>query len=248
LPRRLASALRLAVLSKVNLPNRSSTEMEQSCYKCGQLVEEGIPFCPHCGAPQIRVVIAQAAPALAVAADTPITTESPNQSAEQAVPVVAVPMHWSGAMKPCALAALVGVVLIFLGLYPIVAMLSAGFLAVIFFRQGNPGFSIRTATAARVGALSGLLWFAIASIVGTLLTMVLHKGPEIRSKALEMLQQMASQTTDPQAIAMFDRFKSPEGLEFLMIASLLLAFLASLILGSLGGVLAGFMLRRRDRR
>jgi hypothetical protein len=150
-------------------------------------------------------------------------------------------------MKPCALAALVGVVLIFLGLYPIVAMLSAGFLAVIFFRQSNPGFSIRTATAARVGALSGLLWFAIASIVGTLLTMVLHKGPEIRSKALEMLQQMASQTTDPQAIAMFDRFKSPEGLEFLMIASLVLAFLASLVLGSLGGVLGGFVLRRRNR-
>ena len=36
--------------------------MEQPCYKCGQTVEEGIPFCPHCSAPQIRVVVAEPAP------------------------------------------------------------------------------------------------------------------------------------------------------------------------------------------
>ena len=33
--------------------------MEQPCYKCRQLVEEGRPFCPHCGAPQIRVLVAE---------------------------------------------------------------------------------------------------------------------------------------------------------------------------------------------
>jgi hypothetical protein len=222
--------------------------MEQSCYKCGQPVEEGIPFCPHCAAPQIRVVIAQPTPVLAVAADTPATTESSSVSAGQSIPVVAVPMRWSGAMKPCTLAAVVGVLLMFLGLYPFVAMLCVGFLAVIFFRQSNPSFSIRTATAARVGALSGLLWFAISSIALTLFTIILHKGPEIRTQILDKLQQTASQTTDPQLIAMFDRFKSPAGLEFLMIASLVLAFLAALVLGSLGGMLGGFVMARRDRR
>jgi hypothetical protein len=222
--------------------------MEQPCYKCGEEVEEGIPFCPHCAAPQIRVVVADPVQALAIASDPQISTEPLSHSAEQAVPVVAIPMHWSGAMKPCALAALAGALLMVLGLYPFVAMVCVGFLAVIFFRQSNPGFSIKTATAARVGALAGLIWFAISSIVATLFTLVLHKGPDIRSQLLEKLQETAAQTTDPQVIAMFDRFKSPEGLELLMIASLILAFIASLILGSLGGALGGFVLGRRDRR
>jgi hypothetical protein len=222
--------------------------MEQSCYKCGEQVEEGIPFCPHCAAPQIRVVVAESAPALAVATDSLVTTEISSHSAGQAVPMVAVPMQWSGALKPCALAAVVGSLLMVLGLNPFVAMACVGFLAVIFFRQSNPGFSIRVATAARVGALAGLLWFAISSIVATLFTIVLHKGPDIRSQLLEKLQETSSQTTDPQMIAMFDRFKTPEGLELLMIASLIIAFLASIILGSLGGALGGFVLGRRDRR
>jgi hypothetical protein len=222
--------------------------MERPCYKCGELVEEGIPFCPHCAAPQIRVVIAEPAPALAVAADTPVTIETASHSPAQTIPVVAVPLHWSGAMKPCVLAAVVGSLLMVLGLYPFVAMACVGFLAVIFFRQSNPGFSIKTATAARVGALAGLIWFAISSIVATLFTLILHKGPDIRSQLLEKLQQTAAQTTDPQVLAMFDRFKSPEGLQLLMIASLVLAFLASLILGSLGGALGGVLLGRRDRR
>lgn len=210
-------------------------------------MEEGIPFCPHCAAPQIRVVIAEAAPVLAVAGDALVTTEASAPSSGPSVPVVALPMRWSSALKPCALAALIGSLLMVLGLYPFVAMVCVGFLAVIFFRQSNPGSSIRTATAARVGALAGLLWFAISSIVGTLFTIVLHKGPEIRGQLLEKLQQTAAQTTDPQVIAMFDRLKSPEGLELMMIAGLGVAFVSALILGSLGGVLGGFVLGRRNR-
>ena len=219
--------------------------MEQPCYKCGQSVEQGVPFCPHCGGPQIRVVIAQPEPALAT--DVPGVSESTGHAAEPPVPVLVVPTRWSGALKPCALAAMTGLLLVFLGLYPIVAMLSVGFLAAIFFRQSNPGMPVRPGTAAKVGALAGLLWFAISSIAATLFTIVLHKGPEIRSQILEKLQLAAPQTTDPQVIAMFNRLKSPEGLEFLMIASLVVAFLAAMVLGSLGGALGGFLLGRRDR-
>ncbi len=36
--------------------------MDHPCHKCGQSAEDGVPFCSHCGAPQIRVAMAEPAP------------------------------------------------------------------------------------------------------------------------------------------------------------------------------------------
>jgi hypothetical protein len=221
--------------------------MEQPCYKCGQTVEQGVPFCPHCSAPQIRVVIAEPAPPpLAFAAAT-TSQDSAVLPASQTVPVLALPMQWSQAFKPCALAALVASLLMYLGLNPFVAMVSVGFLAVIFYRQPRPGIMIKAATGAGIGALGGLLWFAMSSIREALIVIFLHKGPELRNALLVKIQQVASQTSDPQVAAMFERLKTPGGLEFLMLTSLVFAFLASIVLGGLGGALGSAILGRRER-
>jgi hypothetical protein len=222
--------------------------MEQSCYKCGHMIEEGRPFCPHCSAPQIRVVISEpipAAPPLTEAASvSQVSTALP---ASETVPVLAIPMHWSHAVKPCALAALVGSLLMILGLHPLVAMLVVGFLAVVFYRQGGPGVSLTAGAGARLGALSGLLCFAMSSILEAGVVLVWHKGPEIRQGLIAVIDQAASRTSDPQALAVFDRFKTPEGIELLMVAGLIVGFLASVALCALGGVLGGSVLGRRNR-
>jgi len=222
--------------------------MEQPCYKCGQTVEEGIPFCPHCSAPQIRVVIAEAAPPLAFAASTNSQdVDVAALPASQTVPVLALPMQWSQALKPCALAALVASVLMSLGLNPFVAMISVGFLAVVFYRQGRPGIKLKAASGAALGALAGLLWFAMSSIFETSIVIFLHRGPELRTALITKIQEAAAQTTDPQVLTIFDRFKTPGGLEFLMIMGLIFAFIASIVLGGLGGTLGAAILGRRDR-
>ena len=222
--------------------------MEQPCYKCGQAVEEGVAFCPHCSAPQIRVVVAEPVLAPSVDADSVATSQSAAVlPASQTVPVLALPMQWSQAIRPCGLAALVASLLMSLGLNPFVAMLSVGFLAVIFYRQHHPGAAIKTAAGARIGALSGLLWFAISSILEAAIVLLLHKGPEIRTELLAKIEQAAGQTTDPQTLAVFDRFKTPGGLEFLMVFGLIFAFLASIVLASLGGALGGALLGRREK-
>ena len=221
--------------------------MENPCYKCGQTVEEGVPFCPHCSAPQIRVVIAEPAPpplAFAAATNSPDSAVLP---ASQTIPVLALPMLWSQALRPCALAAVVASLLMYLGLHPFVAMLCVGFLAVVFYRQRRPGIATKPATGAGIGALAGLLWFAMSSILEALIVIFLHKGPELRSALLAKLQQLSSQTSDPQVLAMFERFKTPGGLEFLMLTSLVFAFLASIVLAGLGGALGGAILGRRDK-
>jgi hypothetical protein len=220
--------------------------MEQPCYKCGQAVEEGVPFCPHCSAPQIRVVMAEPEPPLVFAAAA-ASQDAAALPASQTVPVLALPMHWSQAIKPCALAALVASVLMSLGLNPFVAMISVGFLAVVFYRQGRPGIKLKTASGAGLGALAGLLWFAISSIFETSIVLFLHKGPELRTALIAKIQEAAAQTSDPQVLAVFDRFKTPGGLEFLMVMGLIFAFLASIVLGGLGGTLGAAILGRRDR-
>lgn len=220
--------------------------MEQSCYKCGQTVEEGIPFCPHCSAPQIRVVIAEAAtPPLAFAAAT-TTRDSAVLPASQTVPVLALPMQWSQALKPCALAALVASLLMSMGLNPFVAMFSVGFLAVIFYRQRHREAVIKAKAGGGLGAFAGLLWFAMSSVLEALLVIFLHKGQELRNEMITRIQQAASQTSDPQVQSLFERFKTGGGLEVLMLTGLLFAFFAAIVLGGLGGALCGAILGRRN--
>jgi hypothetical protein len=221
--------------------------MEQSCYKCGQTVEEGIPFCPHCSAPQIRVVIAEPAPLPLAYAGATTTQEAVSLPASQTVPVLALPMQWSQAFRPCALAAVVASLLMALGLNPFVAMFSVGFLAVVFCRQSRREILMRPAIGAGLGALAGLLWFAMSSILEALVIILFHKGPELSSELAKRIQQASSQTSDPQVLAVFDRLKSPGGLEVLMLIGLIFAFLASLVLGGLGGLLGGAILGRRGK-
>ena len=221
--------------------------MEQSCYKCGQTVEEGIPFCPHCSAPQIRVVIAEPAPLPLAFAGATTTQEAASLPATQTVPMLALPMQWSQAFRPCALAAVVASLLMALGLNPFVAMFSVGFLAVVFYRQSRREILMRPAIGAGLGALAGLLWFAMSSILEALVVILFHKGPELSSELVKRIQQASSQTSDPQVLAVFDRLKSPGGLELLMLTGLIFALLASLVLGGLGGLLGGAILGRRGK-
>ena len=220
--------------------------MEQPCYKCGQVVEEGVPFCPHCSAPQIRVVIAEPVPSPIFAAVGPSQSTAALPSA-QIVPVLALPMQWSEAFRPCALAALVASLLMSMGLNPFVAMFSVGFLAVVFYRQRRRGIPIKATAGAALGALGGLLWFAMSSVLEALIVIFLHKGPDLRNELIIKIQQAASQTSDPQVQGVFERLKTQGGLEFLMLAGLLFAFLASIILGGLGGALGATILGRREK-
>ncbi len=221
--------------------------MEQPCYKCGQSVEEGRPFCPHCGAPQIRVLVPEPVPVAAGPfAEAAVQPEaSADLPSSQTVPVLALAMHWSQALQPCALAALVASLLMSLGLNPFVAMLSVGFLAVVFYRQGRREFVIRPMVAAGLGALGGMLWFAMSAILEVSIVLFMHKGPELRAELLSRVQQAASQTNDPQVLAMFERFRSPGGLELLMLAGIFFALIASIVLAGLGGALGGAIFGRR---
>ncbi|HSY93873.1 MAG TPA: hypothetical protein VK812_21115 [Candidatus Binatus sp.] len=221
--------------------------MENPCYKCGQTVEEGIPFCPHCSAPQIRVVLAEPPQPLAFAVAT--TSSDPAAlPASQTIPVLAMPMQWSQTLKPCALAALIASVAMVLKLIvPLIALVGAGFFAVALYRRNSPGISVRAGAGARLGALSGLLCSAMTAVLGALRVTVLHEGEEIRKFLLDLIQQTALHYPDPQHQADLELLRSPTGMVALMIFILIAGFVLFLTFGTLGGALGGTVLGRRDK-
>jgi hypothetical protein len=219
--------------------------MEQPCYKCGQVVEQGIPFCPHCAAPQIRVVIAEPPPILAVAADGTGAAVLP---ASQTAPVLALPMSWSQSLKPCALAALIAALTMVLKLMvPLIAALGAGFLAVAFYRRNNPAGAIHAGAGARLGALCGLLCSAMTAILASLRVAILHEGNDVRNTLLEGIRQTAERYTEPQFQASLEFMRSPAGLMFMLGVMLFFGTLLFLVLGTLGGALGGAILGHRPR-
>lgn len=220
--------------------------MEQPCYKCGETVQQGVAFCPSCSAPQIRVVLAEPAPrALAVAIGP---QDEDTLSASETVPVLAVPMHWHQAVKPCALAALVAAAVMVLQLVsPVIAVPGAGFLAVAIYLRSTPGLAAPARVGARLGALCGFFCFGISTILEALRVVVLHKIPEIRQFLLDAVQQTAARNPDPQVQPVLEFLRSPAGLITMMFFMMVVVFVFFLLLGTAGGAAGSAILSRRDR-
>jgi hypothetical protein len=220
--------------------------MEQSCYKCGQVLEEGVPFCPHCAAPQIRVIMAE--PVLSPAASSVALPGSPAAADRPPVPSIAVPMSWSLSAQPCALAAFIAAVAMVLKLVvPVIAVFGAGFLAVAFYRRRAPDTAIHAKSGARLGAVCGFFCFGITTILESAAVLVLHRGEEIRRMMLDAIRQTAARYPDPQFQQTLDFMRSPGGMVFMMVFFLIFALAAFLVLGTLGGALGGAVFGRRDR-
>jgi MFS family permease len=225
-----------------------SSAMNYSCHKCGRTLEEGRPFCPDCGAPQIRVVLPEPSPEPALAGDGAVLQEHaeavhvlPSDSAN------ALPPGWSHDLKPCALAAAIAITLSLVGLNPFVAALAAGWLAVTFSRRRTLGSALRPGTGARLGAITGLLIFGMSTIFETLAVVLLHKGAELRSEMLDKVQQVAQRYPGPEVQPFVDFIKTPEGFALIMVGSVIFGLIAFIALGGVGGALGAWFLGRNQR-
>jgi hypothetical protein len=218
--------------------------MEEPCYKCGQMLEEGRVFCPHCRAPQIRVAVAD--PAAAMPADSPVQTGQ--LTASETVPIIAVPMRWDQAAQPCAVAAFIAALGMVLRLIvPVIAVIGAGFLAVALYRRRNPEIAVRARSGARLGAVCGFFCAGMTAIMGAFRVAILHEGGKIRTVLLDALQQQSGRYSDPEFQTSLDFFRSPTGLVLMLVFFFIVALILFILLGMLGGALAGVGLGRRDR-
>lgn len=156
-------------------------------------------------------------------------------------------IQWSQALPSAALAGLIAAFLMFIPLGAFgVSMLAAGSLAVLFYHRRNPARLVTPGIGARVGALGGMLGFAIFAVFAAIEVVVFHGGGALRAAMLEAIQQSAARTSDPQAQQMVEYLKSPAGMALMMGLGLALVFLLFLVLSSLGGAVGAALLRRRN--
>ena len=233
------------------------SRMDHSCYKCGHSVEDGKPFCLECGAPQIRVAVPE--PAAATLAgnvlsnvslkDPPVfPLEQPIIAAPLSVPVLSTGIEWRRALRVCAIAALISIVVMLLRLMvPPLATLGAGCLAVILYQRRNPTRRVDARSGAQLGAATGLLSSTVFAVFFAIFLLVLQSGGQARQEMIEAMQQVVSRTHDSQAQAFLDLLNQPEGLAAKLILAMVGVFVVSIAAGSLAGALTGAFISRRNR-
>jgi hypothetical protein len=227
--------------------------MDHPCHKCGNSVEDGKAFCSQCGAPQIRVPV----PELSVQTVTGSVSSSdpsvfpldpPIVSGTLSPPALSTAIRWPTAFRACAIAALIAFLVTALRLMvPPLAVLGAGFLAVILYRRRNPTWSINAGSGAQLGAVSGLLFSGISAIFAALALALLQAGGQVRQAMLDALQQLAARSNDPQVQAALDLLKSQEGLASKLLSGMVVLVLVSIAAGCIAGAITGAFLSRKNR-
>ena len=241
--------------------------MDHPCYRCQADIPEGTTFCPHCGAPQIRVSPPEsdATPAPMPTPNAPplpggnSTTPSSSFSWNQADGPHAAPpgqVRWDLAWKG---ALLCGVGAAILTAIPVVSvgcclwMLGAGALAVSFYRRSVPGTVITPGMGMKIGALTGLFGWLLNAVVTALSFVVGRTSGDMRQLMEEQMKKQLAGSPDPkmqQAMQQIVNWIStPQGMATMIVLVLIFMGVVFLFITAAGGALGASMSgRRRDFR
>lgn len=219
--------------------------MDHPCHKCGHSTEDGKAFCAQCGAPQIRVAIAE--PSVFVRGEN----SSLNSGMEKQIPSpLKAPkpyggIAWSTAIRACGMASIVSIAVVSLRLIPLLlGLFGAGILAVTVYHRRKPILRITARRGAQIGAATGLISAGISAVFSLSVVVVLQSGGQIRQDLLDRLQQFASRSNDPQVQATLDLLKTPAASTKLILATVGFFFL-SIAISGIAGAVAGFLLGRK---
>jgi len=205
--------------------------MDHPCEKCAHPVEDGVAFCPHCRAPQIRVVVLEGE-----ASGAPFGDREASEA-----PFRPNSIQWALALPVCVSAGILAGFLMALTGPAIPWMLAAGFLSVLFYRRRNPRVRPSARVGARLGGAAGVIALAVffgASVYNGFLR-------EMLSQAVTLLYSKRADPTLRDALDGYIEFlKRPEGLGAWLFCMALFFFAFFVI----GGVLGGAILGRRDTR
>jgi hypothetical protein len=225
--------------------------MEHACHRCGKAVEDGVPFCPQCGAPQIRVMTAvQPAPA-----------PSPGSILERRTPAhpvalaqlgqVAWSRAWRAANLAAGLGALAALILMLATGVPQLAflawMLGGGMLAVVIYRRHHLG-SISAGMGARLGAMAGLMGFVIFGLLSLVQMLAMRGSGQLRAAMEQALKASAERSGNPEAQQMVQQFLTPEGMRLLIVLGIVLMLVLFVAASSLGGAIAAAISRKGETR
>jgi len=205
------------------------------------LIEDGRPFCPQCGAPQIRVsVVIPEAPF--ETAPTPAYDSSPDASVEPGLASSQIRQTASRVSLDRSVAThaalKAGVLGVFIGVIPFLGIVLTGYLAVFFYRRES-GIVPVASLASRVGGAAGVVAFAINALLMTVRIFVFHAQQEYIDFLTQIAYKFGADPSDPAIQAGIHNLFTPAGLA----ASLFFWMLIAVALASVGGALASVFLR-----
>lgn len=225
--------------------------MEHACHRCGKAVEDGVPFCPQCGAPQIRVMAAPPAPGRSSA--SMVLEGRPEKSAT--LPSLR-PAGLSGAWRAANLAGGLGalvclIVAVLTGLPQVgflVWMLGGGMLAVLIYRRRQHLGPMTGSLGARLGAMAGLMGFVIFGLLSLVQMLAMRGTGQLQATLEQALKASAARSGNPEAQQMVQQFLTPEGMRTLLVLGILLMLVLFLALSSLGGAIAAVLSGKKETR
>jgi hypothetical protein len=228
-----------------------------ACAKCEANVEDGVPFCKACGAPQIRVAGIEPQPPQLEAHDS--STEGTVLLPELLPQARAARIHWSQAFPCAALGGAFSLLLVIpLSLLSVgssaapllvfgLAFLAGGAWAARLYRRKVKDAVLTPGSGAQLGAASGGFGFLFLAVV--VIAMAVYRGDEMRKLMTDSAPQLINRGYDAEKMQqMLDLLKTPGGLAF-FVAFGLFAMLVMFVVGSsIGGAWYGGWTRKRLRR
>ena len=203
------------------------------CSQCGAEVEQGVPFCPACRAPQIRVGRSEAEP-----------TASPETwPARPEVPAAAITTKPEFDRRRARRSALVsGGLLVMVMLLPPLApfailwMLLAGALSATLYQRRAGRATVGEGT--RLGITAGFFAFAIVTVLSgasAALALAILSPAEIRAALQAQLTRTLANNPDPAVRQTLEQMLTPHGIVLAFVS----LFIGLIVLCGLGGMLAG---------
>lgn len=236
--RRYIPPLRRAadLLSALACANFSS--VDHPCEQCGTDVEDGRPFCPKCRAPQVRVAVAEL-PAIPVVAPPDLSIE-PDQLRHPSLATSADPAFFRTALQAGLLGVMANLIPFGLG------MVLTGILAALLYHRAQAG-TLRSAKAARLGAVAGAIAFATTALLTVLAIVLLNTKQQFQDLMMKALEQSVANQSDPEVQTFLQWIHTARGFEIVFALGMVGAVLLSMLLSAVGGVIGSALFRDRNR-
>lgn len=205
---------------------------------CGAQLPPDARFCHKCGKPQSDLLPVEEAAEVIPEVPVVVVVEAPKP--------LDINFRNPLAVRTALITAMVASILISLpippaGLWPLIALLLSGFLAVFFYVR-RTGQTLTVIAGARMGWITGLFSFIIAIVFFTLAVLSISSKGGFPAFYREFIQQNKLQESD------FEQFlqilQTPTGLGAVIFLMLVFLFVTFTIFPTLGGVLGAKIFER----
>ena len=220
--------------------------MQNICYRCGRPIEERIPFCPACGAPQIRVSTPDQPLGVPEKQTQDLPPELEKRPFSPAGLALSTGIAWKDFIRAATpLAAVTGILTVPLAPLGLFVLLPANLIWAIARYRRNRRLAIRAGQGARMGAVMGVLSFGF--FLPCFLATITLWRTQYREVMIARINEIAAQNPDPQAQQMTQWLATPHGFIALTAMGLGTILLTFLVIGMGSGALAIALGKARNR-